>query len=74
MRTFDIERKAALAAAAAGDGEGILAHAARAIAEYRGELLPGMYDDWLLDARQSSSASAWTCAIFSVRHVRDGVT
>lgn len=51
VRTFDIERKAALAAAAAGDSEGILAHAASAIAQYRGELLPGMYDDWLLDAR-----------------------
>ncbi len=51
VRAFDIERKAALAAAAAGDSEGILAHAACAIAQYRGELLPGMYDDWLLDAR-----------------------
>ena len=51
VRAFDIEREAALAAAAAGDSEGILAHAACAIAQYRGELLPGMYDDWLLDAR-----------------------
>jgi DNA-binding SARP family transcriptional activator/tetratricopeptide (TPR) repeat protein len=51
IRIFDIERKAALAAAAAGDSEGILAHAACAIAQYGGELLPGMYDDWVLDAR-----------------------
>ena len=51
IRTFGIERKAALAAAAAGDGAGILAHAACAIAQYGGELLPGMYDDWVLDAR-----------------------
>ncbi|HUK73133.1 MAG TPA: AAA family ATPase [Streptosporangiaceae bacterium] len=51
VRIFDIERKAALAAAAAGDSEGILAHAACAIAQYGGEFLPGMYDDWLLDAR-----------------------
>jgi DNA-binding SARP family transcriptional activator/tetratricopeptide (TPR) repeat protein len=51
VRTFDIERKAALAAAAAGDGEGVLVHAACAIAQYRGELLPGVYDDWVLDAR-----------------------
>jgi DNA-binding SARP family transcriptional activator len=51
VRTFDIERNAALAAAAAGDSEGILAHAASAVAQYRGELLPGMYDDWLLDSR-----------------------
>jgi DNA-binding SARP family transcriptional activator/tetratricopeptide (TPR) repeat protein len=51
IRIFDIEQKAALAAAAAGDGAGILAHAACAIAQYGGELLPGMYDDWVLDAR-----------------------
>ena len=51
MRIFDIERRAALAAAEAGDSEGILAHAACAIAQFRGELLPGMCDDWLLDAR-----------------------
>ena len=51
VRIFDIERKAALAAAAAGDSEGILAHAACAIAQYGGELLPGMYDDWVHDAR-----------------------
>ena len=42
---------AALAAAAAGDDDGILRHAAAAIAAYRGELLPGVYEDWLLDAR-----------------------
>jgi DNA-binding SARP family transcriptional activator/tetratricopeptide (TPR) repeat protein len=51
MRIFDIERKAALAAASAGDDEAVLAHATRAMAQYRGELLPGGYDDWLLDAR-----------------------
>jgi DNA-binding SARP family transcriptional activator/tetratricopeptide (TPR) repeat protein len=51
MRVFDIERKAALAAAAAEDSEGILAHAARAVAQYKGDLLPGVYDDWLLEAR-----------------------
>ena len=51
VRVFDDERKAALAAAAAGDDDGILRHASAAIAAYRGELLPGVYDDWLLDAR-----------------------
>ncbi len=51
LRVFDVERKAALAAAAIGDDEAILLHAARAIAEYRGDLLPGVYDDWVLDAR-----------------------
>ena len=51
VRIFDIERKAALAAAAADDSNGVLVHAARAIAEYRGDLLPGVYEDWLLEAR-----------------------
>jgi DNA-binding SARP family transcriptional activator len=51
LRVFDIERNAALAAAAIGDDDGILGHAARAIAEYRGDLLPGMYDDWVLKVR-----------------------
>jgi DNA-binding SARP family transcriptional activator/tetratricopeptide (TPR) repeat protein len=51
LRVFDVERRAALAAAAGGDDDGVLAHAARAIAEYRGDLLPGAYDDWVLEIR-----------------------
>jgi len=51
VRIFDIERQATLAAAAADDSDGVLVHAATAIAEYRGDLLPGVYEDWLLDAR-----------------------
>ena len=51
VRVFDTERKAALVAAAADDDDGILRHASAAIAAYRGDLLPGVYDDWLLDAR-----------------------
>jgi DNA-binding SARP family transcriptional activator/tetratricopeptide (TPR) repeat protein len=51
LRIFDIERKAALAAAAADDDEGVLAHAAAAVGRYKGDLLPGVYDDWLLEAR-----------------------
>ena len=53
LRVFDIERAAALAAAARDDHDGVLVHAARAIAEYRGDLLPGMYDDWVLEARSA---------------------
>src|ERR1035441_396265 len=45
MRVFDVERKAALAAAANDDGEGVLVHAARAIAQYRGDLLPWPHED-----------------------------
>ena len=51
LRVFDSERQAALAAAAAGDDAGVLAHAATAVAQYKGDLLPGGYDDWLLEAR-----------------------
>ena len=51
LRAFALEREAALAAAARGDDGRILAHAAAAIAEYQGDLLPGAYDDWVLDAR-----------------------
>ncbi|GAA1201124.1 ATP-binding protein [Pseudonocardia alaniniphila] len=51
VRTFDTERRAALAAAAADDTEAVIAHAGAAISCYRSELLPGAYDDWLLDAR-----------------------
>ncbi len=58
LRTFDIERQAALAAAP-DDSEGILTHAAAAVAQYKGDLLPGVYDDWLLDVR---SELAGQCA------------
>jgi len=40
LRVFAIERDCALAAAASGDDEGALKHATRAIAEYRGDLVP----------------------------------
>jgi DNA-binding SARP family transcriptional activator len=53
VRTFDVECKAAMAAAEADDSEAVLAHATRALAEYRGDFLPGGYDDWLLEARSA---------------------
>jgi hypothetical protein len=52
VRTFEIERQAAREAAAAGDDDdGVLAHGAQALALYRGDLLPGVYEDWVLEAR-----------------------
>lgn len=51
VRTFDVEREAATAAASNRDDAGVLRHATAAVAVYRGDLLPGMYDDWLLAAR-----------------------
>jgi DNA-binding SARP family transcriptional activator/tetratricopeptide (TPR) repeat protein len=51
VRVFDTERLAALAAAAAGDDEAAGEHGGNAIAQYRGELLPGVYDDLLAEPR-----------------------
>jgi len=51
LRVFDLACQAARAAAEAGDSGLVLTHAAAALAQYRGELLPGLYDDWLLDLR-----------------------
>lgn len=51
VRVFVTGRDAARAAAAAGDDDGVLRHASLAIAQYRGDLLPGVYEDWVLDAR-----------------------
>ena len=48
VRTFEREGRAALAAT---DAEMALDHAGAALAAYGGELLPGLYDDWLLDVR-----------------------
>jgi DNA-binding SARP family transcriptional activator len=51
VREFAVARTAALAAVAGDDDGGVIRHATAALAAYRGELLPGGYDDWLLDAR-----------------------
>ena len=52
VRVFETERAAAAKAMAAGDAAAFLTHAEAAIAEYRGELIPGSYDDWVLDERE----------------------
>ncbi len=51
VRVFGTQRAQALAAAARGDDDAVLAHATNAVAQYRGDFLPGVYDDWLLEAR-----------------------
>ena len=73
VRVFDTERKATLAAAAAGDDDGVLAHGAAAIAQYRGDLLPGSYDDWLLDARSELERQCVDlCDLVSAARARAG--
>jgi tetratricopeptide (TPR) repeat protein len=50
---FYRERQLALQALAAGDRHAMLEHGAAAVEEYRGDLLPGMYDDWVLAERET---------------------
>ena len=72
LRIFDIEREAAVAAAAAGDDKGVLVHAAAAAAQYRGDLLPGVYDDWLLDARSALERQCTDlCDLLGATRARD---
>ena len=49
---FHRERQSALQALAAGDHNAMLEHGAAAVIEYHGDLLPGMYDDWVLVERE----------------------
>src|SRR5580692_1214366 len=51
LRVFTTARSAAMAADAAGDDAGVLVHAAAAAECYKGDLLPGVYDEWLLEMR-----------------------
>ena len=73
VRVFDTERQAALAAAAADDDDGVLAHCTCALGQYRGELLPGMYDDWLIDARAALARHCVDlCDLLSAARARTG--
>jgi DNA-binding SARP family transcriptional activator len=73
LRVFADEREAARAAAAAGDDDAVAAHAARAVAQYRGDLLPGLYDDWLLDLRaELERQCADLCDLLAGARARNG--
>jgi DNA-binding SARP family transcriptional activator/tetratricopeptide (TPR) repeat protein len=73
LRVFDRERQAALAATAAGDDEGVLGHAAAAVSQYKGDLLPGVYDDWLLEARSELERQcADLCDLLCAARTRTG--
>lgn len=73
LRVFGTERAAALAAAAAADNTAAARHAAAAIAEYRGDLLPGVYDDWVLDARSELERQCvQVCDVASAALARTG--
>ncbi|MFE3292663.1 ATP-binding protein [Rhodococcus sp. NPDC059234] len=76
VRTFDSERIAAFAAEAGGDEAAALEHADRALAAYRGPLLPGLYEDWVLDLRTDLEQRCVDLCDLVCRHRRrrgDGV-
>jgi DNA-binding SARP family transcriptional activator/tetratricopeptide (TPR) repeat protein len=52
VRVFEHEHQEASRAKAAGDVEAFLVHARTAIAEYHGDLMPGSYEDWVLEHRR----------------------
>ena len=51
VSTFLVESRAAQAASALGRADLVLAHAAAALALYRGAFLPGNCDEWSIEAR-----------------------
>jgi DNA-binding SARP family transcriptional activator/tetratricopeptide (TPR) repeat protein len=69
LRVFATARRAALAG---GDAE-VLVHAATAVACYQGDLLPGGYDDWLLDIRSELDRQcAELCDLLCATRARTG--
>ena len=73
LRIFGIEREAAVAAAAAGNDAEVLAHATAALAQYKGDLLPGQYEDWLLEARSELDRQcAELCDLLAATRARAG--
>lgn len=64
VRVFRQESDAALAARGAGKPEEFLRHVGQAMDAYRGDLLPGNYDDWILEQRaELRSECARLCAV-----------
>jgi DNA-binding SARP family transcriptional activator/tetratricopeptide (TPR) repeat protein len=73
LRIFNIERAAAVSSAAAGNDAEVLAHGTAALAQYQGDLLPGQYEDWLLDARSELDRQcADLCDLLAAARARAG--
>src|SRR6201992_1773209 len=73
VRVFDRERQAAMTAAGGGGAGALPRRAAAAIAGYRGELLPGVYEDWLLAARaQLERQCVELCDLVGAARARTG--
>jgi DNA-binding SARP family transcriptional activator/tetratricopeptide (TPR) repeat protein len=68
VRIFEMERRAALVALGAGEIAPFMAHAELALAEYRGDLMPGSYEDWVLEHRE---VLARACVALCDEYVRE---
>src|SRR5450755_29854 len=73
LRVFTTARSAAMAAGAAGDDAEVLVHAATAVECYKGDLLPSVDDEWLLDARSELDRQcADLCDLLGAARTRAG--
>jgi len=73
VRAFDTGRLAALAAAESGDDDAVIRHGAEALTQYRGELLPGVYDEWAAEARSRLERQCVElCDLVSAARARTG--
>src|ERR1700753_373966 len=73
VRVFDRERQAAMTAAGGGGAGALPRRAAAAIAGYRGELLPGVYEDSLRAARaQLERQCVELCDLLGAARARTG--
>jgi DNA-binding SARP family transcriptional activator/tetratricopeptide (TPR) repeat protein len=73
LRVFELERQAAVAASAAGDDAAVLARGTAALDQYKGDLLPGQYEDWLIEARSElDRQAADLCDLLGAARARAG--
>jgi DNA-binding SARP family transcriptional activator/tetratricopeptide (TPR) repeat protein len=73
VRIFSLECEAAEHAVATGDTAAALAHATKALTEYRGSFLPGGYDDWRIEVRSELERRCVdVCDLISQASLRTG--
>jgi len=66
LRVFDRAARAALDAASRDDVDGVVRHAAAALAQYRGAFLPGVDDEWVREVREDrENLCARLCALLA---------
>jgi DNA-binding SARP family transcriptional activator len=73
LSSFEAARAAAIGSAKDGDHEQALRHAVTALGCYQGELLPGLYDEWVIEPRDElRRRCAELCALVTAWRTRQG--